>query len=344
MLIECSPYSIGTAGSPNSRRIINKIEGYLLRVTFDFGIGYSVLQNWPELGEPTTEESLQSFKGALDIKALHALRVAEFSAFELESRLASSVDSTSKSPVGPQVEPSVELVPQHYLMPSFESESLWAEALQTAHARGFKKIKFKLGRSPQKEAEALNSFAKEAQKNSWRFDFNGVGTSAFLKTFSNEFDDRVELVEDPYPLQGILWSSLVQRRSWLLFADREKPPSERTESGKLVISPLWDCISGFVIKPSTESTHLVEDYRRVLWTSNMDHPLGHWLGLVMAVDLKAKNSLAEMGFQSIEHLEASDYSSIIRFKENQIILDRKTQWSEFKRCLNDESWSKFYEL
>lgn len=322
MIIACSPYTLQFKSAPNSQQVASEIEGYLLRIQFDEGVSYSVLQTWPSLGERSVHESLRSLLSEPDRHILHAINVAQ----KFGQQFLWSDKTFQKS------------IAQHFLMPVFESEVQWEASAEEAQSRGFQKFKFKLGQSPREEAAALNHWAEKFQRNSWRFDFNTKGTTEFLKHFDARWDDRVELVEDPYALNPFLWNSLQQRRSWSLFADRHKPDVDWDEKANPQISAHWDFVSGYVIKPITESLILASGHRRVLFTSNMDHALGHWIGLCLSCSHEHSFVLPDYGFQSIELLKTDAFTEVLKMKNNHLPIDFKAQWSAFEGLLNRLSW------
>jgi len=248
--ISLHQYTLKPLSAPNRLSAIKPRKGALLRVKFDKidHFGYADLFSWPELGDPTIEELIESLKAHPYRQAAASLAWANYEA-KAKQQGVSLINQTQ--------------VKNHKTMTELcEIEDFYSHA----------KIKIT---SLAQYKEVLN-FVKGNDK-IFRFDFNGLLQTKDEATHYS-IPSHVDFIEDPF------MSSLMEDESALklfkcqIAVDKDETPK------KIKLSDVW------VVKPVYYSPeYLLEQIKgsqkRIVITSNMDHPLGQIIALHVAQHL-----------------------------------------------------------
>lgn len=227
----------GGANARSGRRVL---EGMLIRVDG----GYGCIQPWPELGDEPLREHWESLHGRRERTGLVA-RALECALMDGASRRE-----------GRSLFDGLKVPRSHAtVIGNADFAALKAEGFSAVKLKGGNDWQTVLGRMREAAAEELRI----------RVDFNGVLTGESFEKFAKAAEDvrsGVDFVEDPVPYDAGVWSRLTELTGWPLALDR-------VEGGGAAVG------GGFavrVVKP------VLEDVREcgvpVVFTSNMDHPLG----------------------------------------------------------------------
>lgn len=256
-----TPYTLSLKRAPNSMsQATTSRQGYLLKFHFENElIGYSDLHPWPELGDTPAENALKSLaKKNLSENLCATLEAGYYLGNFFNGKACWKMDFKTPS--------------NHYLVQGLDLATYKDNLQKTLVAiqEGFQKIKVKSG--PQ-NLEALRLLLKESRSLpvKWRLDFNASVSSQelmyFLKSLSLEEKDSIDFIEDPFcDTQESDWLELKTIFNIPLAADRERPKNS-------------DCFDVIVLKPSTQQTDALVEFahhniKRVVFTSNLAHPLG----------------------------------------------------------------------
>lgn len=234
---EASRLIAGGGGNARSGRGV--LEGMLIRVDG----GYGCIQPWPELGDEPLREHWESLHGRrahtrLVARALDCARVDGAARRDGRSLFAGLRVPWSHATV----------------IGDADFVALKAEGFSTVKLKGGRDWTVVLGRMRQAVAAGLRI----------RVDFNGVLTADGFEEFAEAAEDvrhQVDFVEDPVVYDGPGWRQLTESTGWPLALDR-------VEGG----SPANGGFALRVVKPALETVR--ESAVPVVFTSNMDHPLG----------------------------------------------------------------------
>lgn len=238
-------YSLTPLMAPNRLTQSRVREGALLKVEFEKSTGYADLFSWPELGDPTLAQSLESLKQHPLCQAAASLAWASYEARAKERgiSLLSDVKVTSHKTMS-------ELSP---------IEDFFTHA----------KIKI----SSLENFQAACEFMRD-KKQIFRLDFNGlVKTTEEADNFKASL--KFDFIEDPYTPALMNSAAALKKIGAPVALDRDETPE------KLALCDVW------VVKPVYFSPEfLFEQMRlikkRIVITSNMDHPLGQLIALHVA--------------------------------------------------------------
>lgn len=243
-----SRYRLKSRGYLNAITSRRQFDGALIRC----GDGFGCIHPWPELGDPPLEKCLADLQGERRWPIVRrALRCAEYDAAarSLEESLFEEME-----------------VPESHA--TLATGDL-AEISRAAEA-GFKIVKLKMGRQPDKESALLEAAVGEFPHLRWRLDFNEVLDAAAITEFLTKLTESVraaiDFVEDPCPFSETTWRDIYRQTRVPLAVDREAAPHR--EAAQIT-----------VIKPAVDEPYLLGEAalahrQRVVVTSYMDHPFG----------------------------------------------------------------------
>ncbi len=245
------PYTLVSNTALNARSARCEHRGALIRVDHQGVHGYGCIHPWPELGDAGLEQTLSMLgEGKLTPLSQRALYCAKVDA-EARRMGVSLYDNLA--------------IPQSHATLTMEERSV-----STAVDAGFDMVKLKVGRKVSEEVDFIRTQASQFPDLLWRLDFNHAlddqGVEAFLESLGEEVRDKIDFIEDAYEPGQSPWVDALGPFGVPMAVDRE----------------VEDACGGFgvaVIKPAINETAAVlkralEDNRRVVFTSYMDHPLG----------------------------------------------------------------------
>jgi O-succinylbenzoate synthase len=240
MKIWAHPYQLIT-----KKPMANPRLGALLKVEWSSGqVGYSDLHPWPEFGDQELDIHLERI-AELNFTPLTELSL-EFNFIDREFRLHNR-----------SVFLGLLLPSSHLLVDTIEDVNpsnvgLWK-------SQGFTHAKVKVAGDWQKAVQVLNTVVP-ASELIWRLDLNGNYDAAEFQRgwlqFSPETKQRIDFVEDPiangnFQTDGPWAEDFIKKNEF----SKVNPPVR-------------------VVKPMREELENLEEYRRVVFTHGLDHPLG----------------------------------------------------------------------
>ncbi|MFM8657392.1 MAG: hypothetical protein ACKOD5_09715 [Chthoniobacterales bacterium] len=261
-------------GSDPARAARGPRQGALLRLEFDDETtGYADLHPWEEFGHAALANHIASLRTdkPTPLAAL-ALRHARTDAAARRAGV-SLFDGLSE-------------VRSHALFTD------WIDAPRSAFeqcvSESYTAAKLKIGRDPQREAEALNALADLPLH--WRIDANaffttgGESINTFLGTLDPNIRQNIEFLEDPMPYDPFAWSTLSEREKIPLALDWELPATP----------PPWPGAQVLVIKPAAQDAFplalaAAHAGMEIVVTNSMDHPLGQSVALWTAMRLRQRH-------------------------------------------------------
>jgi len=265
--------------------------GALIEVTFDDGtIGYADIHPWNEFGHAPLEEHLASLGTEQPTHLANlALRHAR-------------TDAAARR-AGVSLFDGLPEIGSHALFTDWigAPRSIFEECA----AAGYSFAKLKIGKDPQREAEALNKLADIPL--SWRLDANTSFTGAsalaeFLDRLSPAARSNIAFVEDPFAYEPKSWSAVAKENNLYLALDWELPTTPAP----------WPGAQTLVIKPASQDAFplviaAAHAGMKIVVTHSMDHPLGQSVALWTAMRLRQRHGelVREGGLQAVG-LYASD--------------------------------------
>ena len=274
-------------GSDPTRAARGPRQGALLRVEFDDNsIGYADLHPWEEFRHAPLTDHLASLRTDQPTPLANlALRHARTDAAARRAGL-SLFDG----------------------LPEVRSHALFTDwvaaprsAFEQCASEGYAAAKLKIGRDPQREAEALNALGELPLR--WRLDANAQGRderparpldpvrtsgplvpTQFLARLPADTRANIEFLEDPMPYDGAAWSELAEREKIPLALDWELPATP----------PPWPGAQILVIKPASQDAFplalaAAHSGMQIVVTHSMDHPLGQSVALWTAMRLRQRH-------------------------------------------------------
>jgi len=274
--------------------------GALIRVEFDDETtGYADLHPWEEFGHAPLEDQLASLANNQPTPlASLALRHAR-------------TDAAARR-AGLSLFDGLPGVCSHTLFTDWTAAP--RHAFEQCVAEGYHAAKLKIGRDPQREAEALNAWADLPLR--WRLDANASFTTggaesieAFLTKLTPDIRSNIEFLEDPMPYEPRAWSHLVERGKIPLALDWELPATP----------PPWPGAQILAVKPAAQDTFplalaAAHAGMQIVVTHSMDHPLGQSVALWTAMRLRQRHGelVPDGGLQAVGLYEANEFSAQIR--------------------------------
>jgi len=215
--------------------------GYLLKLkTSEFSEGYADIFPWTEFGDPSFEE----IPKLLQQEHIAAPLLQKSLYFAEKDGLARHQD---KALLGGHK------IKNHYLVEKIYPQS--ALDILRALDMGFDRLKLKVGRDWNKEIHLLQSLSPSLKGAKWRLDCNLNGQSLDWNLLE-PFRDQIEFIEDPFP-EPNKWS---ERWPWAY--DQPRFPQDQ-------VRVAWQ-----VIKPAKQSLNNLDEQKKIVVTSYMDHPVG----------------------------------------------------------------------
>jgi len=264
--------------------------GTLLKVEFDNDTtGYADLHPWEEFGHSPLSEHLASLKTETPTSLANlALRHAR-------------TDAAARK-AGVSLFDGLPEVRSHTLYTD------WTQAPRTTFeqclADGYTAAKLKIGKDPEREAEALNQLADLPLR--WRLDANASKDAIrILDELHPGVRKNIEFLEDPIPYDPGTWSELSTHAKLPLALDWQLPaPAARmtlrhpTATGSSNITaptmPPWPGAQILVIKPASQDAFplalaAAHAGMQIVVTHSMDHPLGQSVALWTAMRLRQRH-------------------------------------------------------
>lgn len=244
-------YTMTSSGSLNARSSRIDHRGALVRVSQKGVFGYACIHPWPELGDESLDVNLAALAmGKKTVLCDRAMKCAR-------------ADATARRE-------GVSLF-DGLVVPHSHATLMLDEAdFKTAVNVGFSIVKVKVGRNPAEEAGFIREQGKLYPHLKWRLDFNGSldaeAVESLLDNLGEEVRDKIDFIEDAF-LPGITpWVDALGPYDIPMAVDRE----------------VEDACGGYgvaVIKPALNEAkslmeRVVEQGKRAVITSYMDHPLG----------------------------------------------------------------------
>jgi o-succinylbenzoate synthase len=288
-------------GSDPARAARSPRHGALLRIEFDDEtIGHTDLHPWKEFGHAPLADHLTSLGTNQPTPLANlALRHARTDAAARRAGL-SLFDG----------------------LPEVRSHALFTDwidaprnALEQCVAEGYTAVKLKIGRDPQREAEALNALADLPLR--WRLDANtSNGIELFLAALTPAVRANIEFLEDPMPYESSAWCGLSEHEKIPLALDWELPATP----------PPWPGAQVLVIKPASRDAFplalaAAHAGLQIVVTHSMDHPLGQSVALWTAMRLRQRHGevVLDGGFQAAGLYAPDQFSNLIRYQGSQTI-------------------------
>lgn len=243
MKIESHWYSLQPLTKLNSQVSAAPRFGSLLRITFnEEEIGYTDLHPWVEWGDQPLHEQMVALKAGTPTTL--AEKAIGFAKIDAEARAR-----------GQSVLMGLPLLQNHSLVTD-------AHAVLPTELEG-QIVKLKIGHDLDFEREWIKSFC--AKPGLLRLDVNSSLTGPEFLQWISGFSDyeckKIDYIEDPCPFDLSVWQEALEKVQ--LAADREVA-HESLRSSLVLIS-----------KPTAIETGVDPlDYKRVVFTHKMDHPLG----------------------------------------------------------------------
>jgi len=252
--------------------------GALLKVEFDNDTtGYADLHPWEEFGHSPLSEHLASLKTETPTALANlALRHAR-------------TDAAARK-AGVSLFDGLPEVRSHVLFTD------WTQAPRSAFEQclteGYTAAKLKIGKDPEREAEALNQLADLPL--CWRLDANAAFQGRderparpsepidhFLSALHPSIRENIEFLEDPIPYNPAAWSTLYSDAKLPLALDWQLPATP----------PPWPGAQILVVKPASQDAFplalaAAHAGMELVVTHSMDHPLGQSVALWTAMRLR----------------------------------------------------------
>ena len=303
--------------------------GALIEVTFDDGtIGYADLHPWTEFGHAPLEAHLSSLATAQPTHLANlALRHAR-------------TDAAARR-AGVSLFDGLAEVGSHALFTD------WIDAprsvFEECATAGYTLAKLKIGKDPQREAEALNQLADVPLR--WRLDANasftgGSALAEFLERLSPAVRSKIAFVEDPFTYDPNSWISVTKENKLDLALDWELPPT---------LAP-WPGAQNLVIKSASQDAFplalsTAHAGMEIVVTHSMDHPLGQSVALWTAMRLRQRHGelVCEGGLQAAGLYASDAFSEQIKTDGPRTIPPPGTGFG-FDELLRQIAWQIFAEF
>ncbi len=275
-------YVLKSRGKLNAVSGRSEFSGALIRI----GDGFGCLHPWPELGDPGLEDLLEELRSG-EVSSGMARSVVQMASVDeyWRGRKQSMIDKVEHN------------IPEsHATLPVCT-----AAALEEVVGRGFSTVKLKSGHGFEEQLEMIDGFAQRWPSLTWRFDFNEVLTKEEALEFCHglpcSLESRIDFLEDPCPWEEGDWAEISQISGLELAIDRAVD-GQAPGSHVLVVKP-----ARFVIRMDSL------EKRKLVITSNMDHPLGQCHAAWQAGSLASHGlRLGICGLQTHELFESNEFS------------------------------------
>lgn len=294
-VIRVSHYELQPKSALNSR--VSKAtprKGFLIEVDG----GYADCHPWPEFGDEPVD---------LQIKALQNGQLTQLLA---RSLYFAGLDAEARRE-GRSLFSGLTIPESHFLCQGLLSaERSFENQVGEALTQGFKKLKIKVGHDLPAEARRLKGLFKDGPSSvKIRFDFNSTATPEglgyFLGALGEDFVDRIDFIEDPFPFNEAAWSDFSKKYFLRLALDEELLPA------RVSLESFETCVVKSAKLSAIEVADLaVSHLKRVVVTSMMDHPLGQLAAAFEAASVAQKHPavLDECGLLTHTLFESNSFS------------------------------------
>ncbi len=287
--------------------------GALLRFTFEDGTtGYADCHPWPELGDVPLDDQLQSLKQGNPSPQMECSLY--FAKLDAEARKQ-----------GRSLFERKQIPPSHYLLTEMcELDAIWDQ--------GFTRIKVKVGRNPNQEAEKLREILSRRIPDGCkvRLDFNNrLNQSQFEEWISviQSFTHMIDFIEDPFPFDPTAWQQIQETYGVGLACDRVPEKALQYPDAYAVV--IW--------KPAIQPCPNIPEGKRLIITSYMDHPLGQMAAAYAAAPFSQGEV---MGLLSHKIYQTTPFSEALYTKGPYLHPDETTTGLGFDPLLTKLKWEK----
>lgn len=245
-------YTLRSRSRLNAKSSRTEFDGALIRVGDDGEYGYGCIHPWPELGDLDLDQILRLLAGG------------EFTALSRRAAQCAKVDAEARCE-GVSLFDNLTIPQSHATLLMMDENDF-----QSAVEAGFTTVKVKVGKEMVAEATLIREQARKFPALEWRLDFNGSQSEEsigdFLKDLGEEARGKIDFIEDAYLLGTSPWVNALGPYEIPMAVDREVEDA-CGGYGVAVIKPALN-----VVAPIIERA--VDENKRVVFTSYMDHPLG----------------------------------------------------------------------
>jgi len=264
--IRIHPYSLTPLGKLNSQSGSAPRLGALLQIKFaEIGIGYADCFPWPEFGDLSLSEQMNSLRTGSSTPILE--RSFEFALKDAQGRAT-----------GVSLFEGLSIPPSHLLITHLNT--LNRATLEPSIESGFRIFKIKVGQDPKSEASIIRRFGSElgSAKIKFRLDFNSSMNKETIQRFLEDLGQevsRIDFLEDPTPFDPETWSSLSQ--SWKVHLALDHFNQKKTAE---ILSQIPGTgVTSLVVKPASQNptpfiTAAKNHAVNFVFTTSMDQPLG----------------------------------------------------------------------
>ncbi|MEC8942193.1 MAG: enolase C-terminal domain-like protein, partial [Verrucomicrobiota bacterium] len=260
-------YALKSRAALNAVSGRTEYEGALIRI----GDGFGCLHPWPELGDPGLEDLLVELRNDAAVSGL-AKEAVSMSALDARwrHRGESMLDEAEQ-----------DIPESHATLPECT-----VETVTEAVGRGFSVMKVKGRRDFPELAGRIDELSRHWPHLMWRIDFNEVltrdETLEFARGMTDHARKRIDFLEDPCPWKEEDWEE-IRRVARLQLALDRRVCWPAPGADVLVLKPA----RGDVATSPWES-------KRLVFTSNMDHPLGQCFAAWRAGQLVSSGSTVDI--------------------------------------------------
>ena len=275
-------YALKSKAALNAVSGRTEYEGALIRI----GDGFGCLHPWPELGDPGLEDLLVELRNDAVVSGLAKEAVS-----------MSTLDARWRHRGESMLDEAEQDIPEsHATLPECT-----VETVTEAVGRGFSVMKVKGRRDFPELAGRIDELSRHWPHLMWRIDFNEVLTRDETLEFAQGMTDharkRIDFLEDPCPWKEEDWEE-IRRVARLQLALDRRVCWPAPGADVLVLKPA----RGDVATSPWES-------KRLVFTSNMDHPLGQCFAAWRAGQLVSSGSTVDIcGLQTHELFDPNEFS------------------------------------
>jgi O-succinylbenzoate synthase len=238
-------YELSPRVAPNRLSQAQARQGALIKVEFAQRTGYADLFSWPELGDPTLQESLESLKHHPLRQAAASLSWAFYEARAKERGVSLLSDVKVSS---------------HKTMTELS-------AIEDCYTHA--KIKISSLETFQAACEFMHN-----KSQIFRLDFNGL-LKSLEEAEKFKVQGKLDFIEDPFTPMLMKNAAALKKIGAPVALDREETPEKISLCDVWVVKPVY-----FSPEFLFEQMRLIK--KRIVVTSNMDHPLGQLIALHVA--------------------------------------------------------------
>ena len=262
-----APYSLISNCRLNAKVESSSIEGILLKLDFEDGVGYSSLQTWPSLGDVELPSLLEILRKSPKNSIEETWAYFQTLPFSQRSFLTKAVEyavldyEARKSKV--HLLEWFAPVKNNYLISDFNQ--------LTEIPKGVDLLKIKLSKNYHLEIPEIEKLAAQGYR--LRLDFNAClnleSYKDFLNLISDQLKKSIEYIEEPFPFS----------KEWAQVSS-QIPLAIDHEISKIVTpEELVDLVQVIVLKPAKQDiADYVVSYEHLpvkfVITNYMDHPVG----------------------------------------------------------------------